>query len=192
MKVRGIKSNVVQLTQWHGQFDYRLNSRGTLQHHVLFDLTFWGDVHTWRLLPHQQTYFFNPRVTHLCASSTCTFESSGEYRDQNDTLIEAWSGSGNAPVLVTGNEPSYYFVVGLVDSSGSNSTINLTFRGTFTRNGTQTTFSIQGNLGSLTPRMNGSYVLPGNTLTWSSGTDHATMTWGDLQPTFPPDPNGAR
>ncbi len=192
VKVRGIKSNVTQLTQWHGQFDYTFTSRGSLQHHVLFDLTFWADVHTWRLLPHHQTYFFEPRLAHLCTSSTCTFESSGEYRDQNGNLVDSWSGNGFAPVLQTGNEPAYYVFVGVIDSSGANSTIVLSFRGTYTNNGVQNTFAIQGNLGTLSPRMNSSYVIPGNTLPWSSGTDHATMTWGDLQPTFPPDPNGPR
>lgn len=192
VKVRGIKSNVVQLTQWHGQFNYTFNSRGSLQHHVLFDMTFWADVHTWRLLPHHQTYFFDPRFTHLSTSATCSYESTGEYRDQNDSLIESWSGSGIAPLLQTGNEPAYYMFVGVVDSSGANSTIVFSFRGTYMRNGTQNTFAMDGNLGTLSPRMNSSFVLPGNTLSWSSGTDHATMTWGDLQPTFPPDSNAAR
>lgn len=192
VKVRGIKSNTTQLTQWHGQFDYTFTSRGSLQHHAVFDLTFWADVHSWRLLPHHQTYFFDPRLAHLCTSSTCAFESSGEYRDQNGNLVESWAGNGFAPVLQTGNEPAYYAFVGIIDSSGANSTIVLSFRGTYTTNGMQNSFTVQGNLGTLSPRMNSSYVIPGNTLSWSSGTDHATMMWSDLQPDYPPNMNGPR
>jgi hypothetical protein len=95
-------------------------------------------------------------------------------------------------VLQTGNEPAYYAFVGIIDSTGANSTIILSFRGTYTRNGTQTNFAIEGNLGTLSPRMSSSYIIPGNTIPWNSGTDHAIMMWSDLQPGYPPDPNGPR
>jgi hypothetical protein len=197
VKIRGIKSNTIQLTEWHAQFTMIYRGRGSLQHRVVLNLNFWADIHNWRVLPHKPANFWIGRFPYVMSNSACTFESSGKYRDDIDTsiIIEEWSNAVTPLLSRTFTEPAFFGMRGSIDSLGRPSALNVGFAGKYTRylrgsGTTQETLYPPGSLGTITVALAGGYVFPSGSIPWSGGDYSATMTWGAMQPMYPPDPSG--
>ena len=197
VRIRGVKSNTIQLTEWRAQFTLTYHGRGSLQHRIVLNLNFWADIHSWRVLPHKPANFWSPRHLRTLSSSSCTFESSGEYRDRTDTsiVIERWEGAVTPLLSRTFTEPTLFGLGGQLDSVGRTSNLAVAFRGMFTRylrgsGSSQETFDPPSELISISVRMTPAYTLPGGSIPWSSGENTATMTWGEVEALYPPDPSG--
>jgi hypothetical protein len=198
VKVRGIKSNTIQLTEWHGQFTLVYRGPGTLQHRITLNLNFWTDIHNYRVLPHKPTNFWPlPRWTYVMTNSSCTFQSSGKHTSELDTNIiyESWSSAVTPPLSRKFTEPTFFGMTGMLDSLGRPSHLYLRFQGMFTRflagSGTsQQSFTPPGALGTIDIALTGGYAFPSGSIPWSSGDYSGTMTWGGMQPIHAPDPSG--
>ncbi len=189
--VRGRKSNVTQYTEWHAVFDYTLTSRGSLKQHIVMNVNFLADVHHFRLHIGDPPVYPFPRYVQVLNTSSATFECSGEYRDPEDTafVVEWWDGSGTVP-LGTGS-PGLSFGTTLA-APGNSNLAQLGFQGEFTNTGYAQSLGIAFDLGNLMLTMNSSYVILGGSKSDSYNYDSATLSWGDVTPMYPPDPNGAR
>jgi hypothetical protein len=203
VKVRGIKSNPLQLTEWHAQFVIIFrgvrndpNVRGMLEHRVTLNLNFWADVHNWRVLPHKPANFWGQRYFYVMPNSSCQFESSGEYRSTLDTniIIERWSNAITPQLSRWFTEPTYFGMSGLIDSVGRQSPFYVRFRGEFTRfvNGftSQDYFTPPGEMTEVITALAGGYAIPQGSLPWSSGEYSGSMTWTAISPQYPPNPSG--
>lgn len=197
VRVRGIRSNTIQLTEWRPQFTLIYRGRGSLQHRITLNINFWADVHNWRELPHKPARYWLPRYLRTMSNSSCTFESSGEYKDPNDTsiVLESWSSAIVPPFAREFTGPTFFGLSGLIDSAGRDTRFVLAFAGEYTRyvggSGTsQQIFSPPSALLDILVQMTNGYVFPGGSIPWSSGENSATMTWGNMQPTYPPNPAG--
>lgn len=198
VKVRGIKSNTIQLTEWYAQLTLVYRGPGTLQHRAILNLNFLTDIHNYRVLPHKPANFWPlPRYTYVMSSSSCTFQSSGKHTSDLDTNIvyESWSNAVTPLLSRTFTEPTYFGMIGTLDSLGRPSHLYLRFQGEFTRflsgSGTsQQDFSPPAELGTVDIALTGGYAFPSGSIPWTSGDYNGTMTWGGMQPTYPPDPSG--
>ncbi len=196
VRVRGRQSNAIQLTQWSVTIDYTVTGPGTLKRNIVMNVDLISDIHSFRLRPAVPPIFFNPRYTHTLGTSSCTYECSGEYRDEENELIEAWSGSGSVPLYVTMAEPVGFNVVAVIDSVGKTSYFNILFSGFFIRTTSagpsQEQLRIDYSLGNMETSMSASFSFPGNSVSDGNGTETAVLTWGAMNATFPPDPNAPR
>lgn len=203
VKVRGVKSNPLQLTEWHAQFVILFrgvqtgpNVVGTLQHRLTLNLNFLADVHNWRVLPHKPANFWGQRYFYVMPNSSCQFESSGAYRSVLDTniIIESWSNAITPQLSHWFTEQTYFGLGGLIDSVGRQSQFNVRFRGEFTRtqNGSpaQDYFTPPSEMTQVITALTSGYVIPQGSLPFSSGEYSGTMTWTAISPQYPPDPSG--
>jgi hypothetical protein len=204
VKVRGIKSNPLQLTEWHTQFVIVFrgvstdpNVTGTLQHRVTLNLNFWADVHNWRVLPNKPANFWTQRYICVMPNSSCQFESSGAFRSTLDTniIIERWSSAITPQLSRWFTEPTYFGLTGLIDSVGRQSRIDVRFRGEFTRfvsgSGTvQDYFTPPSEMTGVVAALASGYAIPQGSQPWSSGDFSGSMTWTAVSPQYPPEPSG--
>lgn len=203
VKVRGIKSNTIQLTEWHAQFVIVFRGVqngpdvvGTLQHRVTLNLNFWADIHNWRVLPHKPANFWRQRNFYVMPNSTCQFESSGQWRSTLDTNIiyESWSNAITPQLSHWFTETTYFGLEGLIDSVGRQSQLNVRFRGEFTRtqdgSPSQDYFTPPSEMTGVVAALTGGYVIPQGSLPWSSGEFSGSMTWNAIVSQYPPDPSG--
>jgi hypothetical protein len=204
VQVRGIKSNPLQLTEWHAQFVIIFRGvssdpqvTGTLQHRVTLNLNFWADVHDWRVLPHKPTKFWAQRYIYAMPNSTCQFESSGQWRSTLDTniIVESWSNAITPQFSRWCTEPTYFGMRGLIDSVGRQSQLYPLFRGEFTRyvagsGTTQDHFTPPGEMTEVITALASGYGIPQGSLPWSSGEYNGSMTWTAISPQYPPNPGG--
>lgn len=197
VKVRGIRSNPIQLTEWRVQFTMVYRGRGSLTQRVVLNVNFWADVHPWRLLPNKPVTFGPaPRHIRVMGNSTCTYEASGVYRSTLDTaILEQWSNAVVPPFARTFTGQTYFGLSALIDSIGRQTWLNPHFAGLYTRyvrgaGTTQETFRFPGDFGQLEVSMASGYVLPAGTRSWSGGENSATLSWNAAQPTYPPNPGG--
>ncbi len=204
VRVRGIKSNTIQLTEWRAQFivTYRGIQNGPdvvgmLQHRITLNFNFWADIHNWRVLPHKPTNFWLQRFIYAMSNSSCTFESSGQYRSTLDTniIVERWSNAITPLLSREFTTGTFFGITGQLDSTGRTSTLGLGFRGEFTRylggsGTTQEMFTPPAELSQITFQMTGGYAIPGRTIQWSSGDNSGSTVWATIQPVYPPNPSG--
>jgi hypothetical protein len=197
VKIQGIKSNTIQLTEWHAQFTVFYHGKQSLQQKVVLNINFWADVHNWRSLPHKPANFWQPRYFYVMPNSSCQFESSGKEVSDLDTnsVIESWSNAVTPALSRSFLEDTFFGMQGLVDSVGRSSLFQLRFQGKYTRflagSGTsEEIFSPPFQLSQIIGQMADGYVLPGGSIPWSEGDFSGTFTWNTLQPLYPPDPTG--
>jgi hypothetical protein len=189
--VNNVKSNPVNLTEWSGTLDYTFTGAGTLKQHIMINLNFFADVHSYHMAifsPAEYMPYNLGRTVQLLKSSSCTFECSGEERDKDDVLLEKWTGSGTLPLLEVGTTGTGFSVYATIDSAGTNSPFLLNLNGTYTQ-------YVRGvgesqrrlTLTSQTIQMTHSlpdFVLKAGEIT--SG--KAVLKWGDFTTKYAPDP----
>jgi hypothetical protein len=194
--VRNVRSNPVNLTEWHGVIEYTLTGRGSLTQHVVINLGFWGDVHSFR--PNYLTpAMFMPiaglfRPVEWMKTSSCTYECSGEFRDANDEVQETWQGGGSLAISDLGSAGEGFSASALIDSSGRQSTMFLLFNASYTR-WTKSSGASQQPLGLTGVNLDLKHTMPGFVLgggSTSSGSE--TLRWSDFTATYPPDPKAAQ
>ncbi len=193
ISVRNVKSNPVNLTEWHGTLDYTFTGKGTLKQHIVFNLDFFADVHSYHvnyLMPSIYSPFFNiGRVVQWLKTSSATYDCSGEYRDSFNEVVETWTGGASLPLVDIGTSGDGLAAYGMVDSSGTNSTFLLNVSGKYSKwtksGGTQ-----QVNLDFPFAQITLTHTMPD--FVFQSGqmtSGNATMTWGNFITKYAPDPN---
>jgi hypothetical protein len=173
VSVRGRKSNITQYSEYHAVFDYTLNGRGSLKQHIVMNVDFLADVHYARNYIAVPPIYPFPRYIQVLNTSHATYECSGEYRNPKDTAFveEWWTGSGSVPL---GN--------------------GLAFQAIFYINGIETPLNLNSEVTNFTLTLGPgpSFVIGGDTVTGDDALGSVVMTWGDVTPVYPPDPNSAR
>jgi hypothetical protein len=192
VSVRGRKSHPVPLTKFRGTFDYTLRGRGSLTKRVSVTFEFLADVRTNRVSVDETPQWRLPRPIFAINTTGGTFEASGEYRDSGGNLIATWAGSGSLPLLPPGSTSNGVTVSGLIDKTGTQSSIDVDVSAPYTVNGTASTFWVEYGVGSLLTQMTDSFVIPGATYTGGGGTESATATFSDVTSTFAPTGNTVR
>jgi hypothetical protein len=196
VRVRKIRSNPVRLTEWHGTFDYTYTGQGSLKQHIVINVGFLADVHSYRpnILASSMYMPFAGlgRSVMWLKTTTCTYECSGEYRDNSGVLQESWQGSGTLPMVDLGSTATGFSAYAMIDSAGTSSPLNLIVNGTFTRTTKDGGSSAQPlNLTTSSIVLKHSmpdFVMKAGSASLSGG----TMTWKDMTAAFPPDPKGAQ
>ncbi|MCB1219065.1 MAG: hypothetical protein H7A35_06545 [Planctomycetales bacterium] len=84
--VRGHPSNVRQLTDWRGTFDFKAQGQGSLERSVSFDIHFRADIGDWRMFPATDpllkgAFGFGPTPINCANDSYGTVHSTGSYTD---------------------------------------------------------------------------------------------------------------
>lgn len=197
--VNGALSNVVQLSEYHGQFTYIEQGQGTLQKKVVADINFLADIHKYRVVSganqfyKDEAVFMGPRLVAVLPTSHASYQASGAYQGTS------WSGSGNInhwSSLVSADLPSGTFNVFLGDE-GQTAMIELITLANYTvTTGTSSTTQIFGVGDGATSPFNTAvgtgYVIKGSKVTKTSTGHTYTVEWGDIKPLYSPDPNAAR
>lgn len=203
--VNGLKSNPVQLTKWSGSVSYTETGRGSLKKFITANLNFIGDVHKYRIVSgansvwKDEPVFLVPRAVTILPSSSCSFECSGEYRDNQGVLQESWSGSGNIPFVTSGASiitPSASFT-GTVGDVGQSCILGFGAMATYQKytkdNGTTTAgLTMANGTGGIIELVDQGFSLQQGTTTVSLTNGSATFSWTNFTPTFTPDPNAPR
>jgi hypothetical protein len=187
--IRGRKSNVTQYTQWHAVFNYTLLGRGTLKKHIVFNVDFLADVHKFRInIANPPIFGPAPRHVQVLSTSSATYDCSGVYLDPTDTaiIVEKWEGNGTVPL-----GPDFNFSTVIWDA-GTPFGMGLSFSAPYTNTNSPATLQIEYALDKFTTTMNSSYVIAAGSKPGGDETNTAEITWGDITPLYPPDPNGAR
>jgi hypothetical protein len=186
--VRGRKSKPVPLTKFSGSFDYTLHSRGTLTKRVSVSFDFLADVRTNRIRVDEDPQWELPRTIFPIQTTGASYEASGEYRDNQNNLVESWSGSGGLTLLPPGTSGYGVSVSGIINRTNFpvQSNISIGVAAQYTRNGSSATFGIEYNVGSLQTQMNDFFLIPGHTYTGGSGSESATGTFTNVTSTFAP------
>ena len=96
VKVRGIKSNTVPITLWHGRFEYGFemkprNASGSVTQNYVFDAWFRQDIHAFRRAAGQDPEHLRSVSAHLAPISTCHHSAGGTFVNgsQQSTTWEA-------------------------------------------------------------------------------------------------------
>jgi hypothetical protein len=194
--VRNVRSNPVNLTEWHGTIDYTFTGRGSLKQHVVVNLAFWGDVHSFRpnILTNSMYMPFAAlmRPVEWMKTSSFTYECSGEYRDINDVVLETWQGGASIPISDLGSPGSGFSASALIDSAGTSSGLFVFVNGTYTR-WTKDNGESQQPLNLSTFNIDLKHSMPGFVMkAGSSSQGGGTLTWTDMPAAFPPDPKAAQ
>jgi hypothetical protein len=194
--VRKIRSNPVRLTEWHGTFDYTYTGQGSLKQHVVINVGFLADVHSYR--PNiLASSMYMPiaglgRSVMWLKTTTCTYECSGEYRDNSGVLQESWQGSGTLPMVDLGSTSTGFSAYAMIDSAGTSSPFSLLVNGTFTRT-TKDKGSFPQALNITTSSVVLKHSMPDFVMkAGSASSSGGTMTWKDMTATYPPDPKAAQ
>jgi len=187
--IRGRKSNVTQYTEWHAVFDYTLLGRGTLKKHIVFNVNFLADVHKFRInIANPPIYGPGPRYIQVLNTSHATYECSGEYKNPKDTAIveEFWTGSGDVPI---GTDFTFSTVIYDI---GNPFGMYLGFTAPYSNTGYPAKLTIELGLDQITTSMTSLYSFAAGSKSGSYDTNTAEISWGEITPIYPPDPNGAR
>jgi hypothetical protein len=196
ISVRNVKSNPVNLTEWHGTLDYTFTGKGTLKQHIVFNLDFFSDVHSFHpnyLMPSMYMPIAGLGRTALwMKSSSATYDCSGEYRNSLDEVQETWSGGASLPLVELGTTGDGFAAYGMIDSSGTNSTFLINVSGKYSK-WTKTGGASEVNLDfpfSQLPLKHSmpDFIFQAGELT--SGT--ATLKWGNFTTKYAPDPTAAQ
>ena len=189
--VRGRKSNITQYTEWHGVFDYTLTGRGSLKQHIVMNVDFLADVHSFRINIGVPPIYPFARYIQVLNTSHATYECSGEYRNPNDTALveETWSGAGSVPL---GDGPPGFGFSTAVGPPGNPNLALLSFSAEYLVNTSPTPLSLPDDVAGNTLTMSTAYVIGGGSISAINSDGSYVMTWSDMTPVYPPDPNGAR
>lgn len=100
-KVHNKESNARNLTLWSGTFTYteRSGDKDQLQCKVSGTIKFRADLDKRRTVIGTSPKLAMPIPFWAAPGSSCSFQASGEIRDGNNKIVEAWSGSGNPPLV---------------------------------------------------------------------------------------------
>ncbi|MCX6142043.1 MAG: hypothetical protein NTZ35_02365 [Ignavibacteriales bacterium] len=202
--VNGLLSNVVQLTQWDGTITYTVTGRGTLKRKITANVKMIGDIHRYRVLPganiiwKDEAVFLLPRAMAILPSSSCVYESTGDYKNSLGEVEEQWSGGGSFPLqtLPTVEIPGG-FLWGTVGDVGQTTSLDFLASATYSRRGksssVQAGFSTgDGSLSTIIANIGADYIFKAGSRTATVSDGTVVMSWTDFKPTYPPDPNAAR
>jgi hypothetical protein len=194
--VRNVKSNPINLTEWNGTLEYTYTGRGTLKQHIVMNLKFWADVHTFRpniIQPAMYMPFAGMgRPVEWMKTSSCTYEASGEFKDSFGEIQETWQGGATLPLSDLGSPGAAFSASALIDSAGTNSALFVVVSGTYTRwlkSSGESQQPLNFNVASIDAKHSmPDFSIKGGTIPMGGG----TLTWSDLVATFPPDPKAAQ
>ena len=194
--LRNVRSNPVNLTEWSGTLDYTFTGRGTLKQHIVINLKFWADVHTFRpniLQPAMYMPFAGMgRPVEWMKTSSCTYEASGEFKDSFGEVQETWQGGATLPMSDLGSAGNGFSASGLIDSTGTRSALMIFMTGTYARWTKAAGESQQPlNFDSVSIELTHSmpdFKINGGSMSVGGG----TLTWTDMPASFPPDPKVAQ
>lgn len=193
--VRNVKSNPVNLTEWSGTLDYTYLGRGTLKQHIVINLKFWADVHSFRpnmLQPSMYAPLGLARWVEWMKTSSCSYECSGEYRDNSGALQETWQGSGVLPMNDFMSPGNGFSASALIDSAGTRSALEVHVIGMYTR-WTKTDGESQQSLNLNAFSIDLKHTMPDFAIKGGSmSVNGGTLTWTDMPASFPPDPKAAQ
>jgi hypothetical protein len=195
VKIRGRKSNVMQISEWRGVFNYVLTGPGTLKVEATLNLNFRGSLNKYRLEAGGPAEIRSDRLVTLLESSSATYNACGMYM-RSETSVETWSGGGSIPLLTSatqtigfGMSGSFlHLTTGLADLSFGLSGVKYQVRinslemdqpFTLVMNGIQFRIDSQNRI------VGGSHTVP-------LGQHGATMTWSTITPLHPPTADYAR
>jgi hypothetical protein len=194
--VRNVRSNPVNLTEWSGTLDYTYTGRGTLKQHIVVNLKFWADVHTFR--PNMiQPAMYMPfagmgRPVEWMKTSSCTYEASGEFKNSLGEVQETWQGGATLPMSDLGSPGNGFSGSGLIDSTGTRSALMLFVTGSYTRwTKAEGESQQQLNLNAINIDLTHSmpdFKINGGSMSVGGG----TLTWTEMPASFPPDPKAAQ
>ena len=202
--VNGLLSNVVQLTQWDGTITFTVTGRGTLKRKITANVKMIGDIHRYRVVSganvvwKDEAVFLFARMVGVLASSSCSYECSGEYRNTLGELEEQWTGSGSFPLSAVGTAANPGgSLVGTVGDVGQTASLNLSARATYTRflksSSSEVVFlTTEGSISTIDATIGGDYVLKSGQHTANVSGGIAVMSWTDFKPTYTPDSNSAK
>jgi hypothetical protein len=189
--VRNVKSNPVNLTEWNGTLDYTFTGDGSLKQHIVVNLNFFADVHSFHA-NYLSTSGYMPynlgRTVQWLKSSSCTYECSGEYPDRDSVLLEKWTGSGSLPLIDLGTTGTGFGAYAMIDSAGTNSMFLLNFNGTFTK------WTLSGGESQQPLTLSTQTLILQHTMpdfVFKAGeiiSGHAALKWGDFTTKYAPDP----
>jgi hypothetical protein len=195
--VRNVKSNPVNLTEWHETFDYTYTGDGTLKQHIVVSLGFVADVHSYYgaiFGSSQYMPYGLGRVVQWLKTCSCTYDCSGESRDpKTNELLEQWSGGASLPMVEIGSTGTGFSAYAMIDSAGARSTFLLNVSGTYTRWTKSSGANTPQPLTFTTPSFEVKHSVPGFVITGGSvSSGNGTLKWQNSTTTFPPDPNAAQ
>jgi hypothetical protein len=191
-----VKSNPVNLTEWSGTLDYTYTGRGTLKQHIVINLKFWADVHTFRpniIQPAMYMPFAGMgRPVEWMKTSSCSYEASGEYKDSFGEVQETWQGGATLPMGDLGSAGNGFSGSGLIDSAGTNSALMIFVGGKYTR-WTKASGEVQLPLNLTVVNIDLKHTMPdfgirGGSMNVGGG----MLTWTDMPASFPPNPKAAQ
>jgi hypothetical protein len=193
--VRNVKSNPVNLTEWSGTLDYTYLGKGTLREHIVINLKFWADVHSFRpnmLQPSMYSLLGLSRWVEWMKTSSCSYECSGEYRDNSGALQETWKGAASLPMNDFMSPGNGFSASALIDSAGTRSALEVHVNGMYTR-WTKTDGESQQPLNLNAFSIDLKHTMPdfgikGGSMSVNGG----TLTWTNMPASFPPDPKAAQ
>jgi hypothetical protein len=196
VSVRKVRSNTVRLTEWHGTLDYAYTGQGSLKQHIVINVGFLADVHSYRPNIFASSMYMPiaglGRSVMWLKTTTCSYECSGEYRDNSGVLQETWQGSGTLPMVDLGSTATGFSGYAMIDSAGTSSPLTLIVNGTFTRT-TKDRGSIEQALNLTTSSIVLKHSMPDFVMkAGSASLSGGTMTWKDMTATYPPDPKAAQ
>jgi hypothetical protein len=205
--VRDHRSNVVQLSAWEGDFDFKAkSSQGTLEQNIKIHARFRADIHKSRLVIHQPPQELLGRNGLVQNSSSATFNCTGSYA-VSDTESFSWSGGGALKPDLRNELSDNWFriLVAFWDASTLNLTFTATSSGTSAEGCVKTTM-LPGRTFSGPQALHGIFfgdpillqvradgTIIGDTKRVKDGPRWTeTMRWSDLPVSYPPDPEAPR
>jgi hypothetical protein len=111
------KSNVVNLTEWKGQFTYTHKDTGTLTGTILINAHLRADIHPFREGPHLAPVYYSVIFPAADDSyGTATASGTASYTDDSDPpMTTTWDWSGSHPLkAIWENDPSAFLLTGYV------------------------------------------------------------------------------
>jgi len=193
--LRNVKSNPVNLTEWSGTVEYTYLGRGTLKQHVVINLKFWADVHSFRpnmLQPSMYSPLGLARWVEWMKTSSCTYEASGEYKDSFGEVQETWQGGASLPMNDFGSPGSGFTGSALIDSAGTRSALLVAVAGTYTQ-WTKNNGNSQRPLNVTAFNIDLKHTMPDFTIKGGSmSLNNGTLTWTDMPAAYPPDIKAAQ
>lgn len=202
VKVDGVPSNAVPLTEWRGRFTYRETLNPGCTFTLTYDLHLRGDLRANRLSADGTLYRTSRRSITALPDSRCRFAYAGtySYTSGGKNFSSTYSGAGEFPWTdsLTARNPHFRANVSYVGTdimvNGRNNYVQLDMTSTSLCRGTRTTVGPDGtdtqpenhsyNGGGLVPHLDlATFAIEGDSLTWG-GSD--TMFWPRLSPVNPP------
>lgn len=195
VKIRGRKSNVFQITEWRGEFNYVLTGRGTQRVEVTLQLNFRSSLNRYRLEAGKAPVIGSMRLATLLESSGATYFASGSYTSPGGSS-ETWSGGGSIGLLTFPTQQVGFGMPGsFIDLARGHADLNFGLSGvtyTSTVNNLMFNMPLTIVMTGLRFQIDSQNRIVGGSHTVPLGNHTATLTWSTISPLHPPTSDYAR